>query len=276
MQPSGSADAGPHRAGAQRAAQQAARRRPGAIRGNQRVVLAGVQMRRGNAFPRVKITVEPLNAAQRGDRGLVVGVARRRTGDRGTGRRSHRRRGERRRRGARAAARVRAEEHQGGSAADHRGSPGGERRADVGQRGVPVQQRGVGNLEGRAAIAQRGAHHRQHPAGEQDRGAGGDQQRPGQPADQHQHRDAVSGHAPVHPALHAGRHPALQPDCHRTSAARSATSRRSSPTPISCPTPRRSSSSRSRRRRRCKPTTAAGTSARSSPTARATTGPKAW
>ena len=35
-------------------------------------------------------------------------------------------------------------------------------------------------------------------------------------------------------------------------------------------------SSRSRRRRKCKPTTAAGTSGRSSPTARATTGPKVW
>ena len=57
---------------------------------------------------------------------------------------------------------------QGGSAAHHRGPPGGERRADVGQRGAPVQQRGAGDLEGRAAIAQRGADHRQRPAGEQD------------------------------------------------------------------------------------------------------------
>jgi len=31
-----------------------------AVRGNQRVILAGVQMRRGRAFPRVKLTVEPL------------------------------------------------------------------------------------------------------------------------------------------------------------------------------------------------------------------------
>ena len=33
-----------------------------AIRGNQRVICPGVQMRRGNTYPRVKITVEPLNA----------------------------------------------------------------------------------------------------------------------------------------------------------------------------------------------------------------------
>lgn len=41
-----------------------------AIRGNQRVILPGVQMRRGNAFPRVRITVEPLNAATTDTEGL--------------------------------------------------------------------------------------------------------------------------------------------------------------------------------------------------------------
>ena len=52
-----------------------------AIRGNQRVILPGVQMRRGNTFPRVKITVEPLTCRHHGHRRLVVGVSRRRTGD---------------------------------------------------------------------------------------------------------------------------------------------------------------------------------------------------
>ena len=212
-----------------------------------------------------------------GERGLVAGVVRRRAGDR-----CHRpRRAHRRQPSAGDAALVHQLEyelktHQGGSAADHRGPQSGERRADVGQRGAPVEQRGAGNLEGRAAIAERGAHHRQHAAGEQDRGAGGDQQRPRQPADQHQHRDALSRHAAAHPALHAGRHAALQPDPvghrppdrrHRAEVhrPRSPVRRRGGPR-----------SSRSRRRRKCKPTTAAGTSGRSSPTARATTGPKAW
>ncbi len=140
-----------------------------AIRDNQRVVLSG---RSGAPRRRVPTREDDGRAARcrrHGGRGPVVGVLRRRTGDRCTGRRSHRRRGERRRRGPRAPARVRAEDHQGGSAADHRGPQSGERRADVGQRGVPVQQRGAGNLEGGAAIAQRGAHHRQHAAGGQDR-----------------------------------------------------------------------------------------------------------
>src|SRR5207249_1697944 len=37
---------------------------------NQRVILPGVQVRRGNTFPRVKITVEPLNAANTETEGL--------------------------------------------------------------------------------------------------------------------------------------------------------------------------------------------------------------
>lgn len=41
-----------------------------AVRGNQRVVLPGIQMRRGGAFPRVKITVEPLPAASTESEGL--------------------------------------------------------------------------------------------------------------------------------------------------------------------------------------------------------------
>lgn len=41
-----------------------------AIRDNQRVVLPGVQVRRGNTFPCVKITVEPLNAANTETEGL--------------------------------------------------------------------------------------------------------------------------------------------------------------------------------------------------------------
>ena len=41
-----------------------------AIRDNQRVILPGVQVRRGNAFPRVKITVEPLNATNTETEGL--------------------------------------------------------------------------------------------------------------------------------------------------------------------------------------------------------------
>ena len=41
-----------------------------AIRGNQRVICPGVQVRRGNAFPRVKITVEPLNATTTDTEGL--------------------------------------------------------------------------------------------------------------------------------------------------------------------------------------------------------------
>jgi two-component system, chemotaxis family, CheB/CheR fusion protein len=43
-----------------------------AIRGNQRVILPGVQVRRGNTFPRVKITVEPLNATNTDTEGLWV------------------------------------------------------------------------------------------------------------------------------------------------------------------------------------------------------------
>lgn len=43
-----------------------------AIRGNQRVVLPGIQMRRGGAFPRVKITVEPLNTTTTEIEGLWV------------------------------------------------------------------------------------------------------------------------------------------------------------------------------------------------------------
>lgn len=41
-----------------------------AIRGNQKVVLSGIQMRRGSAFPRVKITVEPLTAVTTESEGL--------------------------------------------------------------------------------------------------------------------------------------------------------------------------------------------------------------
>ncbi len=41
-----------------------------AIRGNQRVICPGVQVRRGNTFPRVKITVEPLNATTTDTEGL--------------------------------------------------------------------------------------------------------------------------------------------------------------------------------------------------------------
>ncbi|MBI3784601.1 MAG: PAS domain-containing protein [Deltaproteobacteria bacterium] len=41
-----------------------------AIRGNQKVALTGIQMRRGGAFPRVKITVEPLTAATTESEGL--------------------------------------------------------------------------------------------------------------------------------------------------------------------------------------------------------------
>ncbi|HXQ20589.1 MAG TPA: chemotaxis protein CheB [Candidatus Acidoferrales bacterium] len=41
-----------------------------AVRGNQRVVLPGIQMRRGSAFPRVKITVEPLTATTTESAGL--------------------------------------------------------------------------------------------------------------------------------------------------------------------------------------------------------------
>jgi two-component system CheB/CheR fusion protein len=41
-----------------------------AVRGNQRIVLPGIQMRRGDAFPRVKITVEPLTATTSEREGL--------------------------------------------------------------------------------------------------------------------------------------------------------------------------------------------------------------
>jgi chemotaxis methyl-accepting protein methylase/signal transduction histidine kinase len=41
-----------------------------AIRGNQRVIVPGVQMRRGNRFPRVRMTVEPLNATTTDTEGL--------------------------------------------------------------------------------------------------------------------------------------------------------------------------------------------------------------
>jgi two-component system, chemotaxis family, CheB/CheR fusion protein len=41
-----------------------------AIRGNRRVVVPGVQMRRGDAFPRVKVTVEPLSVATAEGEGL--------------------------------------------------------------------------------------------------------------------------------------------------------------------------------------------------------------
>jgi two-component system CheB/CheR fusion protein len=41
-----------------------------AVRGNQGVVLPGIRMRRGGAFPRVKITVEPLTAATTESEGL--------------------------------------------------------------------------------------------------------------------------------------------------------------------------------------------------------------
>ncbi|MFI5397730.1 MAG: chemotaxis protein CheB [Candidatus Binatia bacterium] len=41
-----------------------------AIRGNQQVTCPGVQVRRGNTFPRVKITVEPLNATTTDTEGL--------------------------------------------------------------------------------------------------------------------------------------------------------------------------------------------------------------
>jgi len=41
-----------------------------AIRGNQKVVLPGIQMRRGGGFPRVKITVEPLTGAITESEGL--------------------------------------------------------------------------------------------------------------------------------------------------------------------------------------------------------------
>ncbi len=88
-----------------------------AVRGNQRVVLPGIQMRRGSAFPRVTISVEPLTAATTESEGLwLVSLADEPesapAGPPATA--PHRRR-----RGARAAARVRVEEHQGGSAADH-------------------------------------------------------------------------------------------------------------------------------------------------------------
>jgi two-component system CheB/CheR fusion protein len=41
-----------------------------AFRGNQRVICSGVQVRRGNTFPRVKITVEPFNATTTDTEGL--------------------------------------------------------------------------------------------------------------------------------------------------------------------------------------------------------------
>ncbi len=41
-----------------------------AVRGNARVILAGIQMRRGNTFPRVEITVEPLDPNNTQARGL--------------------------------------------------------------------------------------------------------------------------------------------------------------------------------------------------------------
>ena len=103
-----------------------------------------------------------------------------------------------------------AEEHPRGAAPVgraardlERGTEGLERGDHLDERGAAVDKRGAGDLQGGAAVAQRGAQHRQHPAPEQGRGAGGPDQRPQQPAQQHRHRDAVPRRAAPHPLVHA-------------------------------------------------------------------------
>src|SRR4029453_13248505 len=77
----------------------------------------------------------------------------------------------------------------------------------------------AGDLQGGAPVAQRGAEHRQRAARGQGHRAGAGEQRPGQPADQHQHRNDLPRHELPRTALHPGCDQALRPDARGRRAA---------------------------------------------------------
>ena len=159
----------------------------------------------------------------------------------------------------------RAAEHHRGAADQQRGAEGLQRGGHEHQRGAAEHQRGAGDEQGGDAVAQRGADDRQRPAPGEDGGAPGDQQRPGEPADQHRHRRAVPRHRVPHPPVHPGRPRPARPDRRATSAGRWRPWPASSTTRTWTTTPRRCWSGWCRSSGRSPPTAAGGTCAGSLP-----------